>query len=323
MANIYLRLPTPVAYFQRNRWDVPLHPDEPLRFCDFDEKMRILRMGLVRFDERQLHIESFSQQEWRNMQNGRRPNGEKVDTKRDNTIPLSYNEVVHLSNFPLRKTPESYDYICIQMPREVQIGRRVYATNPSFSLDGHHTHLLQKALCADYKRAIVAWVLHTRNYQVAPDAILDRRNIDTLERFLMHYGIPTSSDNIERDSLRRQLKRWLIEVGEGAESYNTLDIAYYDPNDRVIQIANPDHIDQGNLSPTVYRPVPRRDDDQKQLPVPPQQAEGMATAIRPQGTTPGDFPAEPPRPATIDYEPSLYDGIPTDYAEGAPPPYQD
>lgn len=236
MANIYLRLPTVICYFHRN-YDVDNKLDnfEPVKFSKFTDHAVVLRGGLALHNNRTKKVVScYSQIQWKNMLAGRKPDGSKIVLKRDNSLWLTYSEICQLEGIRLSYRSDSYDFLCIQIPNTILVGDREVRTNSSFSLTPLASELLQDLLVRDFERALIDWEIGTFDHCVSPEKIIRRGRMDTIERFLMRYDIPVSSDRIEKQSLRRQLDRWMEHARLLEKAYRSFDIEYEDSHDKVI-----------------------------------------------------------------------------------------
>lgn len=238
MANIYLRLPSVICSYHRN-YDVErkLDPFEPLKFSPYTDHAATLRSGLILYTKTCGKRSScYSQQEWKNLLNGKSRDGQRQILKRDATQWLSYNELCTLEGVLLSKRSENYDYLCIQIPKTILVGDREVKTNASYLLTPGTTKILQILLINDFKRALVDWEIGTFNHCTGIDnGYIRRGRMDTLERFLMRYDIPISKDSEEKDTLRRQLDRWFEKAKMMEKAYRTFDIEYEDTNDKVVK----------------------------------------------------------------------------------------
>lgn len=243
MANIYLRLPVMVCCYHRNYDpDHKLTPFMPLKFSTYTDHAVVLRGGLSVFTGKdQKAGVCYSQAQWNNMLRGRRPDGSQLVMVRDPSSWLTYTEICNLEGRKLSHKTDSYDYLCIQMPKTVLVGDREMRTNASFSLAPNMASLLRNLLEDDFKRALLQWVVDTKDFCLNPTRIIDRTHAATLERFLMRFDIPVTQDGKEKDTIRRLLQRWLESAGSASGAYKAYDedITYEDPKDRVRKINNP------------------------------------------------------------------------------------
>lgn len=238
MANIYLRLPSWIAAYHRNcDPDHHLSPFEPVKFSAFTDQAVVMRSGLIATvpSNNRKVVKCYTQQQWKNMLSGRKPDGGKQVMKRSETNWLTYDEVCVLMGSQLSHRSDSYDFLCIQMPQTILVGDREVRTNSSFCLTNEAIEELQELLTQDFKRAFVNWEIATQAHCVHGNRIIQRGQMNTIERFLMHFDIPVSKDGREKDSLRRQLLRWLENARVREKAYRTIDIEYEDSEDKVIK----------------------------------------------------------------------------------------
>ena len=120
MPNIYLRLPTSRCQFFRNRDPKRvLAKDEPLVFSVYSPEYFVMRSSLTNAGalSQEVNTQCFSQQQWRNMLNGRHPLGGNMLVTRDNSEYLTYDEVLHLNGNKEYSKSDNEDYLCIKLPR--------------------------------------------------------------------------------------------------------------------------------------------------------------------------------------------------------------
>lgn len=210
MPNIYLRLPTYVCAFYRNR-DInhPLPMDKPVVFVEFSQEYVVLSTGLrILSDDAMTRAHCWSQVAWRNMMHGRNPGGDTRIIRRTPDEWLTYAEVRTLSG---EKTggyvSESYDYLCIGIPKEVVSGGRIHRTNASYSLAPRNAQQLEGMMRHEFQLTFLDWLVQDRRF--CNQKGIARSRVESIERFLMTYDIPVSTDNRERESLRRMTNRWL------------------------------------------------------------------------------------------------------------------
>ena len=236
MSNIYLRLPTSICYFHRNR-DVnnKLTNFTPLKFSPYTDHAVVMRGGLAVATGVDRKGSCFTQLQFKNILNGRTPDGSKLVTKRDCSVWPTYAEICMMIGGKISNRSESYDYLCIQMPQTIIVGEKEVRTNSSFALTSFATDMLQDLLVNDFKRALIDWEIGTFNHCTSsPEGIIQRGHMNTLERFLMRYDIPIPKDGYEKASLRRQLDRWMEKAKVQEKAYRTIDIEYEDSKDKII-----------------------------------------------------------------------------------------
>lgn len=239
MANIYLRLPSWIAAYHRN-YDTEhrLGPFDPVKFSSYTDHAVVMRGGLVlQTNNSRKIVNCYNQTQWKNMLAGKKPDGKQV-MKRDADTWLTYDEICALMGVQISHRSDSYDFLCIQMPQTILVGDREVRTNSSFCLTNEAAEVLQLLLARDFKRAFVNWEIETQAHCIQSDRIIQRGQMNTIERFLMHYEIPVSMDGREKESLRRQLLRWLAKAHVLEKAYRTFDIEYEDSEDKVVHLKN-------------------------------------------------------------------------------------
>lgn len=228
MPNIYLRLPTVHCAFIRNR-DIehPLKPEEPLVISQFTDQAVVIRAGLFNGHELQYgkFPNSYSQTEWNNMMQGCPPKGGEKILQRDPQQFLSFREVLQLEGLKNTRLVNSYDFLCIKIPSEVRVGDRVLRTSSSWNLHRSASVRLLELYSVEFRRALCEWRLKTHEYCLQNN-ITKYSNVEILERFLLYYNI--TLNEIDRDTLRRQLDRWLDDMQQRPHSYSTFDIDFPD-----------------------------------------------------------------------------------------------
>lgn len=229
MPNIYLRLPTSRCQFFRNRDPKRvLAKDEPLVFSVYSPEYFVMRSSLTNAGalSQEVNTQCFSQQQWRNMLNGRHPLGGNMLVTRDFSEYLTYDEVLHLNGNKEYSKSDNEDYLCIKLPSEIEVIDTVRAVTPTWNLDRSGIYKLLELLNNDFKRSVVEWALATFDFCTANGKIIARSKAAMLERYLMRYGINLSSE--EKDNLRRVVERWLKSEHNFFKAYSCLDMQYED-----------------------------------------------------------------------------------------------
>lgn len=229
MSNIYLRLPTSRCQFFRNRDPKRvLAKDEPLVFSVYSPEYFVMRSSLTNAGalSQEVNTQCFSQQQWRNMLNGRHPLGGNMLVTRDTSEYLTYDEVLHLNGNKEYSKSDNEDYLCIKLPSEIEVIDTVRAVTPTWNLDRSGIYKLLELLNNDFKRSVVEWALATFDFCTANGKIIARSKAAMLERYLMRYGINPSTE--EKDNLRRVVERWLKSEHNFFKAYSCLDMQYED-----------------------------------------------------------------------------------------------
>ncbi|WP_444391607.1 hypothetical protein [Prevotella sp.] len=233
MPNIYLRLPTSRCQFFRNR--DPKHTlakDEPLVFSPYMPHHFVLRKHITNIPAvtQKVNSQCFSHQQWRNMMQGKHPNGGEVVTKRDPHEYLSFGEVQRFSGKQDYAKSDNEDYLCIKLPSEVEVIDVVRQVTPVWNLSTRGIRQLLLMLNDDFKRSVVEWALATFDYCTSDKRIIFRRQTAMLERFLMRYGIDQNES--EKDALRRIISRWLTSNHSNFKAYSCADMQYIDDSEK-------------------------------------------------------------------------------------------
>lgn len=233
MPNIYLRLPTSRCQFFRNR--DPKHTlakDEPLVFSPYMPHHFVLRKHITNIPAvtQKVNLQCFSHQQWRNMMQGKHPNGGEVVTKRDPHEYLSFGEVQRFSGRQDYAKSDNEDYLCIKLPSEVEVIDVVRQVTPVWNLSTRGIRQLLLMLNDDFKRSVVEWALATFDYCTSDKRIIFRRQTAMLERFLMRYGIDQNES--EKDALRRIISRWLTSNHCNFKAYSCADMQYIDDSEK-------------------------------------------------------------------------------------------
>ena len=233
MPNIYLRLPTSRCQFFRNR--DPKHTlakDEPLVFSPYMPHHFVLRKHITNIPAvtQKVNSQCFSHQQWRNMMQGKHPNGGEVVTKRDPHEYLSFGEVQRFSGRQDYAKSDNEDYLCIKLPSEVEVIDVVRQVTPVWNLSTRGIRQLLLMLNDDFKRSVVEWALATFDYCTSDKRIIFRRQTAMLERVLMRYGIDQNES--EKDALRRIISRWLTSNHSNFKAYSCADMQYIDDSEK-------------------------------------------------------------------------------------------
>lgn len=229
MPNIYLRMPTSRCQFFRHRDpNKPLAKNEPVVFSSFAQESFIIRNSLSNAQsiEQILNDRCYSHQQWRNMLHGRSPLGGKPIVKRDPKEYLTFNEVQMLVGKKDYTKAANVDYLCIQLPTEIEVIDTVRDVTPTWNLDRDGVRQLSTFLNNDFKRTVMNWALATFDFCTCKGQVVCRAQSAMLERFLMRYEIePTQA---EKDSLRRIIERWMKTEHQYFSAYSCMEMRYLD-----------------------------------------------------------------------------------------------
>lgn len=212
MANIYLRVSRYVAAFMRSTGDGQSMPyNSPVEFSPYTPEYVVLTNGLRVIPEAQQHRAScYSQSAWKNMSRGCLPQGGKPILLRDPKDYLTYAEICTLEHLPNKTKTDAYEFLCINIPREIIVDGRVQRTTASHTLDTRAAQQLRKMLRESFIRTFLDF--ETRNNLFAKSQGIHRSGVEILERFFMEYDLPVSHSQKERESLRHLVQRWRKEA---------------------------------------------------------------------------------------------------------------
>ena len=226
MANIYLKLPTTVAQWYRGRYKEPLTEFQPVIFSPYQDETAIIAADIMFTPEAQMdHTACFSERMWKNILNGRKPQGGKVDIKREATTWPTIEEVNFLTNAKKNKKTDGYDYLCIQTPKTVIVDGQYKQVTTSFTMTAGGAEELARVMRKEFIRVM----LHEICEEVA---LNDKRGIrrdmtSCIDRFFYRNNICLGTNTKERDTMRRMASRWLEEarmLGQSITDDDTLFI---------------------------------------------------------------------------------------------------
>lgn len=245
MANVYLQVPTYYAAYIRNSYTPVLQKGEPIKFSEYSIERAYMRVGLVPITgHKEKSPISYSEREWKNMMEGRHPNGGPIIRKRDKTEYLTYAEIRELSGAPLKVKSDNYEYLCIQMPTVVIIEGKQCRTNAVYNLDHETAMLLRSLFQEEFMTRLKIFMLAAHHYNFREIAsskrgahtIIDQKIINTIERFLLCYDIPVSSDYQEFKTIRKMVQRHIPNIGLFLTPKEIEHITFKDAADRIVDV---------------------------------------------------------------------------------------
>jgi hypothetical protein len=228
MANIYLRVPTYVAQFYRGREvNHPLTEFEPVIFSVYQNEHVLLSATLI-LDTDNQNAACLSQRAWKNVLQGRQPNGGKRLLNRSPDEWPTIQEICMLTGVKKVQKMEGYDYLCIEIPKQILVGRQYKATNASFSLPPSAANDLQKMLRNNFIRVLLDWVRQERSFCNIKGI---RRDLSmVVDHFFYYYNICIGTNGKDRESMRRMAVRWLEEAktlpNDGVDFLDADDLDY-------------------------------------------------------------------------------------------------
>lgn len=226
MANIYLRVPTYVAQFYRGR-DVnnPLNEFQPVEFSQFQQESAIMSVSLMMVPEQTMdHTVCFSERMWKNILNGKKPQGGKALLKRDQQEWPTMDEILFLTDMQRNKKTDGFDYLCIATPKTVVIGGQFKHVTNSYTLPFRQANGLVKQLRREFVRILLNWVMKEQ-------ALCDLRGVERdvvmcIDHFFYHYNMCLGTNGTDRESMRRMAMRWIEDARMLADDINDDDVLF-------------------------------------------------------------------------------------------------
>ena len=208
MANIYIKVPTAVAQWYRGRLKEPLTEFQPVVFSPYQTEAAIMEADIMLVPEGQMdHTVCFSERMWKNILNGRKPQGGKALLKREPTEWPSMEEVNFLTNLSKNKKTDGYDYLCVAAPKAVRMGTSYKMVTTSFTLTAAGASELARYM----KREFVRVMLHEICEEIALNDKrgLRREVMSCIDRFFYRNNICLGTNTKDRDTMRRMATRWM------------------------------------------------------------------------------------------------------------------
>ena len=209
MANIYLRVPTYVAQFYRGREvQHPLSENDPVEFSPFQHEHVLMSACLQLDTDINSHSSAcFSQRAWRNILQGKQPHDGKRILTRDEEVWPTMQEICMLTGEKKIQRMDGYDYLCIEMPKQIVVGRQYKQTNPSFTLPPTAATDMQRMLRNEFIRILLDWIRQERYF--CNKAGIRRELAMMIDHFFYHYNMVLGTNQKDRDSMRRMAARWI------------------------------------------------------------------------------------------------------------------
>ncbi len=232
MANIYLRMPSYLAQFYRNRdTRQPLAEHEAVVFSPYQTESVIMASWLVLVPEQACeHTLCFSQRMWKNMTKGLHPPGGKPVFKRDASQWLTMDEVNALTGAARSKKYENSDYLCIQTPKVIAVGGEYKQVTPSFTLSQTAAGELLRQLRQEFVRIPLHWV--QQELAMCDVKGIHRDTVACVDHFFYHYNIIIGVNPTDRDSMRRMALRCLDEARGLPDDIDDDDVTFIYENER-------------------------------------------------------------------------------------------
>ena len=195
----------------------PLTEFQPVEFSQFQMEYAMMESWLTFVAEQDMsHTVCFSERMWKNMLNGKRPQGGKVMLKRDAKEWLSMDEINFLTGTKRNKKTDGFDYLCIAAPRTMVIGGQFKQVTSSFTLLFEQANALVRQLRREFLRFFLHWIceelLVCERRGIKFDADDGRGVTMCIEHFFYHYNMCLGTNATDRESMRRMAKRWLLDA---------------------------------------------------------------------------------------------------------------
>ena len=208
MANIYVKVPWYVAWHFRGRDENhQLTEWEPVEFSDFDHEYQVLVNNLRYIPEQNQTRMCLSQQAWKNILHGKASGGGPTIIQRSASEWPTPQETAALTGLAMSPRHAASDYLCIRMPREVYLNKRVYRTNSCYALSYDAAYFFAAMLADRFSYEYTQWMKYDK--RMAESQGFKRKIIDSQERYFVQYNFPVIIDPKLRESLRRQHTRFV------------------------------------------------------------------------------------------------------------------
>lgn len=197
-----------MAQWYRGRLKEPLTEFQPVVFSPYQTESAIMEADIMLVPEGQMdHTVCFSERMWKNILNGRKPQGGKALLKREPTEWPSMEEVNFLTNLSKNKKTDGYDYLCVAAPKAVRMGTSYKMVTTSFTLTAAGASELARYM----KREFVRVMLHEICEEIALNDKrgLRREVMSCIDRFFYRNNICLGTNTKDRDTMRRMATRWM------------------------------------------------------------------------------------------------------------------
>lgn len=235
MANIYLKVPTYVAQFYRNRdLENRLTEFQPVEFSAFQQENALISSSIMLVAEQAMeHTICFSQRMWTNILNGKKPQGGKAMLKRDPQDWPTMDEINFLTDVTRNKKTDGFDYLCIAAPKTIVIGGKYKQVTGSFTLPFRQSNELVKTLRREFIRILLNWV--RKELALCDLRGIERDVIMCIDHFFYHYNMCLGTNGTDRDSMRRMAMRWIEDSKMLADDIEDDDVLFEYENEQAKQ----------------------------------------------------------------------------------------
>lgn len=213
MANIYLKVPTYIAQFYLGRVapQPALSEFTPIAFSPFQQEHMIMSSALLHVNECDMeHTMCFSERMWKNILNGKKPQGGKVVLKRDPQQWPTIDEINYLTDVKKNKKTDGFDFLCIEAPKVITEGPNYKQVLPSFTLPFSPANNMVRQLRKEFLHILLYWI--TEELFVCARRGIHRDATMCIDHFFSHYQMCLGTNSNDRDSMRRMAMRWIEEA---------------------------------------------------------------------------------------------------------------
>lgn len=175
---------------------------QPVEFSPYQTEHVMMSSWLVLVNESESDTTAcFSERMWKNILSGRKPQGGKVLIKRDPQQWPSMDEINLLTGVPRDKRSDGYDYLCIEAPRTILVGRRYKQVTTSFTLPQSAANEMAKTMRLEFIRMLVKFIKDELSYCDIKG--IEREITMCVNHFFFHYNICLGTNMKDRDTMRR------------------------------------------------------------------------------------------------------------------------
>lgn len=186
----------------------------------------------LKFAEGMEHTMCFSERMWKNMLQGKKPQGGKAMLKRDPAEWLTMDEINFLTGTKRNRKTDGFDYLCIAAPKTILIGGQYKQVTSSFTMGFNTSNALIRQLRVEFLRIFLHWICE--EMFICERKGIRRDVVTCIDHFFYHYNMCLGTNATDRDSMRRMAKRWLDDAKMLPEAIDDEDVSmvYEKENDK-------------------------------------------------------------------------------------------
>ena len=196
-----------------------------MEFSRFQDETAMMQAWLEFVNERDMeHTHCFSERMWKNILQGKMPQGGKAVLNRNPQEWPTMDEIATLTGTKRNRKTDGFDYLCIAAPKIVDIGGHFRNVTGSFTLGFNAANALVKQLRCEFLRIFLNWICQEL-------FVCDRRGIrrdvvTCIDHFFYHYNMCLGTNATDRDSMRRMAKRWLEDAKKLPDAMDDEDVLF-------------------------------------------------------------------------------------------------